>query len=232
MNVQLRATLLLCSLVALGGVVGCEEETPGGDTTPPQPPVISSLSDTILLPDSLIMLRGQATDANGDALTYEWFVDSADTFVVLRAQDTSWKAPSTFDLDLRCILRVTDATGLLSSDTMVALVTWLRSPNGGEVFYVGDTLTIEMIPFYNTVSPRLVIELANETILLALPGLSGIIVPMERPILKFAIPDSMTATGFGRIGLVSDSCRIRIQRYSDQNYYIDSKDFFSIRPRR
>ena len=65
---------------------------------------------------------------------------------------------------------------------------------------------------------------------LGLPGINNMIWPPTESIITFIVPDSLTDALFGRISMVSDSCRIRVLRYSEPTYFVESAGYFSIVP--
>lgn len=105
------------------------------------------------------------------------------------------------------------------------------SPNGGEVFRVGDTMKVIVTSGANDSEGLLEIILFREgrSRALAMPGLPrNAIDPRKDCTWRFSIPDSLSSTG-GRVSLVSDSVKIRLAKYSQVGSVADFSDgFFSI----
>ncbi len=105
------------------------------------------------------------------------------------------------------------------------------SPNGGEVFKVGDTLEVVVASGVN--DSEALVQLAvtvNGTLKrVILPGLPPRSVnPRAKCRIRFPIPDSLEA-GFGsKFSLVSDSVRIRIAWYNNESYQDFSDGYFRI----
>jgi hypothetical protein len=101
------------------------------------------------------------------------------------------------------------------------------SPNGGEVFHVGDQCTVKVMsrlfvpaaPLYIVIGP---FELSPPSGILAtsLPGDTAVATVI------FTIPDSLTPRGGGQVSSVSDSCLIKIFDYSHPAEYLDYSDCY------
>lgn len=64
--------LLSTTLLACGGGSGSDASSVSDNELSNALPVVSAGQDTIVLPTDLVELRGEANDADGDALSYEW----------------------------------------------------------------------------------------------------------------------------------------------------------------
>jgi hypothetical protein len=131
---------------------------------------------------------------------------------------------------LVCIVKVTDDSGASSEDTLrVALLSWLISPSGGEVYRVGDSLHIQLRPVAEDVGLKLSIN--DGEFLLDVPGLTSSFYPIGRPSVAFIIPDSIyDRFTNGNVSVVSDRCRIRVFRYSSSSDFVESDTTFAILP--
>ncbi len=206
--------------------VSCEDVDSGNEIVPY--PVAVAGKDTVVAPDSAIVLRGsQSYHINGTIETVEWWIEGGDGFVASSTGDTSISAPSSFDTDFMCILRVTDGEGRTDVDTMVAIVSWIRSPNGGEVFQTGDSLRLSLVPVYDLVDVRLLIERGGDQYRVRPPGATSAFVPADNPEKAYYLPDSIYDLG-RMVAVASDSCRIEVFRYNEASVNVRSRDFFCI----
>jgi len=180
-------------------------------------------------PDSIISLHATAGDVDGPALV-EWSLGGS-AFVRASVLDTAVVAPRSFDMDYQCILRVTDDSGAVALDTHHVIVSWIRSPNGGEAFTVGDSLTVQLFAVPELVGLKLIVERAGEPMDLNVGGFTGSFSPVNDPTITFAIPDTIYDSFYGAVSTVSDSCRIRVFLYMDSQTYVQSAGCFSIHPR-
>ncbi len=213
------------SLSGLLTIVGCIE-----DDLSNLPPAADAGEQQIVLPDSLFAVSGAGYDADGEVVTYEWLFEGESTFVEVTDGDTAVRAPHRFDTDFACVLRVTDDEGAVGLDTLHVIVTWLRSPNGGEAYHIGDTMRVELLPTQTLVVVKLVIYRDGDYADLGIPGYNGQLWPPSQPLVSFVVPDSLTDALFGRMGLVSDSCHIRVLDYTSPTTYVESAGYFSIAP--
>jgi hypothetical protein len=200
------------------------------DLTRNRPPVAFAGPQQVVLPGSNITVSGSGQDNDGTIVLCEWFFKGSSGFVPVTDGDTTIVAPGHFDTDYQCILRVTDDGGKVGLDTLRVIVSWLRSPNGGEVFRIGDSMHVRMLPSEELANVKLIIYTDDDYLNLSLPGLGGGILLMGEPVYSFVIPDSLTDAVYGRVSLVSDSCRIRVGRYSQPSHYVESAEYFSIIP--
>jgi hypothetical protein len=209
-------------------LASCDRDDPVGGV--PQNLFAVAGNDTIVAPDSTIVLSGSASyHTDGVIERYEWMVKGVDSFVLSSTGDTTISAPAEFDLDFTCVLRVTDAAGAVDVDTMVAIVSWIRSPNSGEVFHTGDSLRVSLVPVNTLVEIRLLVERDGELYRLRPPGFSRGIVPQDEPEQAILLPDSIYDLG-GMVSVVSDSCRIQVLRYNMTEINVRSKGYFRIEP--
>jgi len=198
--------------------------------SPNQPPSASAAGDRAACPDSLFTLRASASDPDGRVALLEWSVGGG-PFTVAAAGDTSRVAPSVFNINYPCVLRVTDDSGAVALDTHHVIVSWIRSPNGGEAFTVGDSLTVQLFAVPELVGLKLIVERAGEPMDLNVGGFTGSFSPVNDPTITFAIPDTIYDSFYGAVSTVSDSCRIRVFLYMDSQTYVQSAGCFSIHPR-
>lgn len=217
---------LTIPVLALSLAVGCDD---GSGPVKPREPVAFAGADTMVPPDSAIDLIGSSsTDPQGGELTYEWQIGSdTATFVPVSTGDTTIYAPANLQDDYRCVLRVTDDEGLSSTDTVSIAVTWLRSPHGGEVFVVGDSLRVSLFPVYDLVDVRLVVRHGTDDFRLKPPGANEAFVPNNSPELAYFLPDSIYDLG-DMISTVSDSCKILVFRYNASEINCSSLGWFRI----
>jgi hypothetical protein len=195
-------------------------------------PSVHAGSDTAIDVGSSYYLRATASDTDGHVVSSQWRVMlgsdalvTVDTLIAtltnrdIRAGDT-----------LVCIVEVTDDSGATSEDTCrVALLSWLLSPNGGEVYRIGDSLRIQLRPVYENVGLKLSVN--DGEFLLDVPGLTSSFYPAGRPSVAFAVPDSIyDRFSSGNVSVVSDRCRIRVFRYNSSSDYVESDTTFAILP--
>ena len=108
------------------------------------------------------------------------------------------------------------------------------SPNGGEVYHVGDTLHIRATGNLKTGNND-VVELKFRTAagikFVEVPhGTSGSVNLYNNCDMAFAIPDSLPSLfGSGKVALVSDSVKVLVQNYTDNTYRDTSDGYFQIK---
>ena len=208
----------------------------GHATAPPQPanesPIAVAVAAPFVAPESTLVLTGSgSSDPDGRIALFAWQFGPGSTFVVVTTGDTSITAPAGVLDDFPCALRVTDNEGASALDTVHVRVTWLKSPNGGEVYHVGDTLTVELFAVTDPLGLTLTIERGSDLLLLAIPGLGSSIVPYSTPRVSFVVPATVYDAAYGgAVSIVSDSCRILVHEYTDFNNNISSVGYFSIVP--
>ncbi|MBD3241627.1 MAG: hypothetical protein GF331_13640 [Chitinivibrionales bacterium] len=194
-------------------------------------PVAVAAADSVVAPDSAIMLLGSASYDNedGDVSTYEWYVEGSDGFVPVTGGDTTITAPSSFDTDFLCVLRVADSEDATALDTAHVIVSWLRSPNGGQTYHVGDSLHIDMMHINQQVGLELIVVRDGEEYVLNIPGFTGTFYPSNQPRVSFVIPPTIYDLIDGQVSPVSDSCKIRAHDYLNHNYGVRSAGYFAIK---
>jgi hypothetical protein len=192
-------------------------------------PTALASGDAAAAPESLITLHADGHDPEGP-LSYEWSIGGGG-FTAASGADTTVLAPARFDMDYPCILRVTDDSGATALDTHHVIVSWIRSPNGGESFSVGDSLHVQLFAVNELVGLKLMVLRLGEDMDLGIGGSTGSFSPMNDPTISFIIPDTIYDDFYGPVSTVSDSCRIRIFRYQDSQTYVQSAGFFTILPR-
>ncbi len=219
------STAVFCAALIL--VSGCDE---GTTILPPQPPLAVAGSDTVVAPDSFVILSAAGSSAPDSIVAYEWQFGSTDTFVMVSAGDTSIAAPHLLWRGWPCVLRITSASGSMAQDTMRVTVSWLKGPNGGEVYRVGDSLHVDFFPVDELVGLKLIVNNGGEEFLLNIPGVNNAIVPIALPRVSFVVPASIYDAAYGGdVTTISDSCLILVHRYSEYGYNISSADYFAIR---
>jgi len=196
------------------------------------PVQVVSVNDTISL---------SASVSSGIAASrYEWrFGDGP--FVRCSSPDTFTIAPSAPDTAYPCVFRVTDGSGNEGLDTVLVWVVAgvygapfrIISPNGGERFYAGNSIRIALWPVPRDAGVRLVIG----DQLFPIEEYSTTFKPSAMPEFSFNIaetytylefnPDSQKVISVAR-SPVSDSCRIRVYNYFNEDEYTESAGFFSI----
>jgi len=134
--------LILTPLVACGGA-----EVPPPAETGNQPPVITSLTaeETTLIPNAETSITCNASDPDGDELTYTW--SATDGTISGVENVATWKAPSVLD-EFVISVSVNDGKGGIteSSCTIVVVtpeVTVILAPlpeESGSVYYDGDII--------------------------------------------------------------------------------------------
>lgn len=231
MAVNERTIVCAALSLALVGVLlwgSCGNSDSG--TAVADSPVAVAGSDTTVAPDSIIALRGSDSyHPNGTIETFEWWIDGEGGFVAASSGDTNINAPSDFDTDFMCILRVTDSDGRTDSDTTIVIVSWIRSPNGGEVFQTGDSLRLSLVRVYDLVDVRLLVERNGDQYRLRPPGATSAFVPADNPEKVYHLPDSIYDLG-RMVAVASDSCRIEVFRYNETHVNVQSRDYFRIEP--
>jgi len=105
------------------------------------------------------------------------------------------------------------------------------SPNGGEHYYVGDTLRIEV----TSAKPgNAFLELTLEAgyYRLTVPGLDHSINPQNEPVYSFVIPEFFHYGVDDSVSAVSGTCRVGIYDYGFAEQYHDQSDnWFHIHPK-
>jgi hypothetical protein len=96
------------------------------------------------------------------------------------------------------------------------------SPNGGEVFGVGDTCTIQ-VTAQHPAEAKMLLSFQDGLVEIALPGLNHTIDPTKDTAVSFVIPDS--ANGFS---LASSCVKVVLQDYNIASYRDESDSCFSI----
>jgi hypothetical protein len=148
------------------------------------------------------------------------------------AQDTSLVArcsDNNDSLDCECVAENTIGSGETGP------VYKVLAPNGGEIFYVGDTVKV-LVTSRLTGNARLLLEYGNGRKTFSLPGTGGGggVDPRSQCRWEFAIPDAFVDEWNPpsyEFSAVSDSVRLRIEDYlyPQVNEYDVSDDFFAVR---
>jgi hypothetical protein len=102
------------------------------------------------------------------------------------------------------------------------------SPNGGEIFRVGDTCRVRVRALRDA-DAVLMIRIGDQ--LSRLPGVDGSINPHEDTLFTFIVPDSLyycSGIDCFSFSTISSKCRILIQDYSGNANYFDYSDAFFI----
>lgn len=112
------------------------------------------------------------------------------------------------------------------------------SPNGGEVFHVGDQCTVK-VRSRRPVETLIFVDIEGKSswpppffvIAPTLPGDSAAGVAGDSTVnaVIFTVPDSFTTFGGGQVYSVSDSCLITITDYKTETYTDTSDCYFSIK---
>jgi hypothetical protein len=105
------------------------------------------------------------------------------------------------------------------------------SPNGGEVFHVGDQCTVKVRSLRPVPSALIFVDIGGKSLwpppfsvmTAELPGDSTI------NAVIFTVPDSFTTYGGSQVYSVSDSCLITITDYKTETYTDFSDCYFSIK---
>ncbi len=193
-------------------------------------PIVSVDAPRVVPPGSTFTLTLSARDPDGTAASHEWLFERMNEFISSSGEDTLVRAPRRVDLNFTCVARVTDDAGGVGTDTVRVIVSWLLSPNGGEVFYVGDSMHIHFAPIEDQIGVRLIIDTESDSYLLSIPGMNESFVPYSRPRISFVIPEAINDPIYGSVSTVSETCRIQAYFYSDHSSTAESAGHFSIRP--
>jgi hypothetical protein len=113
------------------------------------------------------------------------------------------------------------------------------SPNGGEVFHVGDQCTVKVRSRLPCPSALIFVDIGGKSLwppsfsvmTASLPGDSAAGSAGDSTInaVIFTVPDSLTQLGGGMVYSVSDSCLITITDYKTETYSDFSDCYFSIK---
>ena len=103
------------------------------------------------------------------------------------------------------------------------------SPNGGEVYHVGDTLRIRTAGNKNESNASLYLQIGTKVF--RPTGLTGNLNVYSNCDMAFAIPESlMTAYApVAMTSLISDSVKVRVESYSNNIYRDLSDNYFQIK---
>jgi hypothetical protein len=106
------------------------------------------------------------------------------------------------------------------------------SPNGGEVFHVGDRCTVRVTCRLKVLSSVIYINIGGSRIRQLSPptGPMGVSLPEDSAVATviFTVPDSFTQTGGVKVCSVSDSCLMSIMDYKTESYSDTSDCYFRI----
>jgi hypothetical protein len=193
-------------------------------------PIIAATGPRVVPPDSTINLTASGRDPDGSIVGYEWVLEGKGDSAAADGDRVAVRAPRQPDMDYVCVLRALDDQGGVVTDTVRVIVSWLLSPNGGEVYHVGDSVSVEFAPLMEQIGLKLVIDGMNDSYLLEIPGVNETLVPISTPRVSFVIPDTIYEEPYGAVSTVSESCLIQAYHYLDPNTSVYSADFFSIRP--
>jgi len=119
---------------------------------------------------------------------------------------------------------------------------WIRiiSPNGGEVFHVGDQCTLKVRSRYPVSSAEVLVNIGGAVVaptrppyiplVASLPGDSAAGAGGDTIVkaVIFSIPDSFAQQGGGIVSSISDECLIAINTYAPPYYGDTSNCYFSI----
>jgi len=150
---------------------------------------------------------------------------------VLDTNAATYRVPGDAGDTLVCIASATDAGGAAGRDTMrVPLLSWILSPNGGESFTVGDTVTIVLRGTTETLG--LWISAVDGEYLLPVPGMAEQIIPFLTPTVTFVMPESIYhSSSQSWVSLLAACCRVRAFRYQRSSEFVESEGCFSVLPK-
>jgi hypothetical protein len=200
-------------------------------------PVAFAGNDTIAAPRTPVVLQGSGLDSDGSITQLEWIygpVDSPTVVPAATATDTApdrYYCPNGCDTTLIYVLKVTDNDGATATDTLHVLVSWLIAPNGGQVYHVGDTVHVDLMPISSQVAIRLIIDHAGDYLNPSISEFRENVFPLNVSRVSFVVPDSGNDSYYGTVSTVSDSCKIRVLEYMQPQTYFESVRYFAIRPR-
>ena len=113
------------------------------------------------------------------------------------------------------------------------------SPNGGEVFHVGDQCTVKVRSRLHCPSALIFVDIGGKNLwppsgsvmTAELPGdsASGVAGDSTINAVIFTVPESLTTYGGSQVYSVSDSCLITITDYKTETYWDFSDCYFSIK---
>ncbi|MBN2188215.1 MAG: LamG domain-containing protein [Chitinispirillaceae bacterium] len=86
------------------------------------PPVPNAGQDTTVSINDTVRLHGSATDGFGYIDSWAWDMGNTGTFIIMSGGETAIAAPSSENLNYRCVLRVTDDDGNTAKDTVRIIV--------------------------------------------------------------------------------------------------------------
>ena len=227
---MLRALAITAAVAtALSLFAGCDDEPTGGGLL-----TAVAAADAFVAPETSLVLTGSGSTApDNDIVSYEWLLDTSQfasgayAFVPVSTGDTTVLSPFDFG-DYSYVLRVTDGEGNTAVDTATVTVSWFYSPQGGEVFQVGDSIRLYLFPVDEQLDVRLLIERGGDQLVIQPPGATNFFIGFLEPYHAYYIPDSVYDI-VGWVPLVSDSCKMQVTRYNTSVSCV-TRGYFSIIP--
>ena len=112
---------------------------------------------------------------------------------------------------------------------------WYRivSPNGGEIFHVGQPCTVSVKAKLRPLTDALItIDIGGAELFPNGPAPIAIFLKGNDTIASvvFTVPDTFVQQGGSPVSAISDKCLIRVQDYNSQQYGDYSDCYFSIEP--
>jgi hypothetical protein len=153
-------------------IYSCEKENSGDIVNPArnQPPVASAGTDqTTRLPNNIVILDGSnSTDPNNNIADYTWTKISGPSFFSINNKNAVSPQVSGLEMGIyQFELKVTDAGGLFSTDTVLVTVVIPQQNSGNVLFFFRDYtggLDAEQIGVIESFSPRIIlvkVKIAN-----------------------------------------------------------------------